>query len=159
MLTTAHKTTAKPLASLRPSFLFNNCTRHTKVLKRCVPMNQQTTTHTYRCWKSIEAPSPVFQAGISNTGTHVQPVPCEADISTTERSSCTHAAWAVTGPAAVICLGCLDTWELNQCCNSSQRTTYPASLDKLLKCSKAANDTKARESAATPTRKAACSPS
>lgn len=155
MLTTAHKTTA----SVRPSFLSNHCTRRTRVLKHSVPTNQQTITHTYQCWKFIEAPSPVFQAGIDDTGTHVQPVPCEADISTIQQTSRTHTAWAVTGPAAAICLGCVDTWEPNQCCNSSQGTTYPASLDKWPKCSKAADDTKAGESAATPTRKAVCSPS
>lgn len=58
-----------------------------------------------QCWKFTEAPSPVFQAGISDTGTHMQLMPCEEDISTTAHSSCTHVAWAVTGPAAA-----MDAW-------------------------------------------------
>jgi len=156
---TAHKTTAKTLASATPSLLFNHCTRCTQFLKRCVLMIQQTTTHTYQFWKFREAPSSAFQAGISDTGAHVWPTACEADISTTRQSSHTHAARGVPGPAAAICLGCLETWEPSQCCNPSQGTAHPASPDKWPKHSKAAHDTKAGESAAMPARKAACSPS
>lgn len=96
LVTTAHQTTAKPLAHIRLNFLFNQCARHTQSLKCCMPMKQQTATHTYQFCKLTEVPSLYFR------GMHAQPVPHEADISTTQQSSHT---------AAAICLGCLNTWE------------------------------------------------
>lgn len=79
LVTTAHKTTAKPLAHI--SFLFNQCTRHTQSLKCCMPVKQQTTTHTYQFWRLTEVPSLYFR------GMHSQPVPHEVDISTTQQSN------------------------------------------------------------------------
>lgn len=145
LVTTAHKTTAKPLAHIKLSFLFNQCARHTQSLKCCMPTKQQTTAHTYQLWKLTEVPGELLFQG----------------------NACTACApWgghfhsrAPTQQQQLICLGCLNTWEPNQCCSSSQGTTYPESLDKWPKCSKTANDTKAEELADRPTREAECSAS
>lgn len=78
LVRTAPKTTAKPLAHRRLSFLFNRCTRRTQSLKCCMPTRQQTTTHTYQFWKLTGVPCLYFR------GMHAQPVPHEVDISTTQ---------------------------------------------------------------------------
>lgn len=52
---------------------------------------------------------------------------CEADISTFG-SAPTHTQHGpVAGPAAAICLGCLEIWEPNPCHNSSQGSRLPPS--------------------------------
>lgn len=62
----------------------------------------------------------------------------------------TRAMWAAAGPAAAICLGCLEIWEPNPCHNSSQGSRLPPSCTNGPSEPRQQMTQKQGESAATP---------